>query len=43
MAAYKHDGFWAPMDTIHDKEYLEKLWETGKAPWSIWENGSKML
>lgn len=35
MAAYKHNGFWSPMDNIHDREYLEKLWVTGKAPWKI--------
>ena len=38
MAAYKHEGFWAPMDTVHDREYLEKLWEAAKAPWRIWED-----
>lgn len=38
MAAYKHAGFWAPMDTVHDKEYLEELWESGKAPWKIWRD-----
>lgn len=38
MAAYKHEGFWAPMDTVHDKEYLEKLWEADKAPWKVWED-----
>lgn len=35
MAAYKHDGFWSPMDNIHDREYLEKLWNTGNAPWRV--------
>lgn len=35
MAAYKHGGFWSPMDTVHDREYLEKLWNSGKAPWRI--------
>jgi len=35
MAAYKHPGFWSPMDNIHDREYLEKLWHDG-APWKIW-------
>ncbi len=33
MAAYRHDGFWSPMDNIHDRDYLEKLWDMGKAPW----------
>lgn len=37
MTAYKHDGFWSPMDTMRDKEYLEELWETGKAPWKFWD------
>lgn len=32
IAAYKHPGFWSPMDNIHDREYLEKLWDEG-APW----------
>lgn len=37
MVAYKHDGFWQSMDTLRDKKLLEKLWNTGKAPWKIWE------
>lgn len=41
MAAYQHSGFWAPMDTVHDREYLEGLWEKGKAPWKIWEDMSE--
>lgn len=36
MMAYKHNGFWSPMDTLRDKEYLENLWETGEAPWKVW-------
>lgn len=36
MAAYRHPGFWSPMDTIHDRGYLEELWSEGKAPWKIW-------
>lgn len=35
MMAYKHTGFWSPMDTMHDKAYLEKLWDTNSAPWKI--------
>lgn len=38
LAAYKHDGFWSPMDTVPDREYLEELWESGKAPWKVWED-----
>ena len=37
MAAYRHDGFWQPMDTLHDKMVLEELWASGKAPWKVWE------
>lgn len=36
MTAYKHDGFWSPMDTMRDKEYLEKIWSSGQAPWKVW-------
>ena len=35
MAAYKHQGFWSPMDNVHDREYLEKLWAAGNAPWKV--------
>lgn len=37
MAAYEHNGFWQPMDTLRDKIQLEKLWSEGKAPWKVWE------
>ena len=33
MCAYRHNGFWSPMDTMRDKEYLENLWNSGNAPW----------
>lgn len=36
LAAYKHDGFWQCMDTQRDKQYLEKLWADGTAPWKVW-------
>ena len=36
LAAYEHDGFWQPMDTLRDKLLLEKLWSAGDAPWKIW-------
>lgn len=36
LLAYKHDGFWQPMDNVREKEYLNKLVETGKAPWVKW-------
>jgi glucose-1-phosphate cytidylyltransferase len=37
LKAYKHDGFWQCMDTMRDKELLEKLWASNKAPWKVWE------
>lgn len=33
---YKHEGFWKPMDTLRDKQQLEKMWESKKAPWKVW-------
>ena len=36
LTAFKHNGFWYPMDTPRDKNHLEKLWASGKAPWKIW-------
>ena len=36
LAAYKHDGFWQPMDTLRDKNLLEDFWASGKPPWKIW-------
>jgi glucose-1-phosphate cytidylyltransferase len=36
LMAFEHTGFWHPMDTLRDKLYLEKLWETGYAPWKKW-------
>jgi len=37
LSAFRHDDFWMPMDTLRDKNVLEDLWETGKAPWKVWE------
>lgn len=36
LAAFHHNGFWQPMDTLRDKNNLEELWQSGKAPWKIW-------
>ena len=36
LMAYEHHGFWQPMDTLRDKQYLVSLWESGRAPWKIW-------
>ena len=37
LMAFKHAGFWQPMDTLRDKNRLEQLWESGKAPWKVWD------
>jgi len=37
LMAYEHHGFWQPMDTMRDKQHLEDLWATGKAPWKTWD------
>lgn len=37
LMAYEHHGFWQPMDTLRDKNHLEKLWQSGNAPWKTWE------
>ena len=36
LAAYRHYGFWQPMDTLREKNLLEDLWDSGKAPWKVW-------
>ena len=36
MMAFEHHGFWQPMDTLRDKNLLEELWLSGKAPWKVW-------
>ena len=36
LQAFFHPGFWQPMDTLRDKNYLEDLWQSGKAPWKAW-------
>jgi len=37
LAAFKHSGFWKPMDALRDKIILEELWASGKAPWKVWK------
>jgi len=37
IMAFEHEGFWQPMDTLREKIHLEQLWESGNAPWKIWE------
>ena len=36
LMAYKHTGFWQCMDTVREKDLLEKLWAGGRAPWKVW-------
>jgi glucose-1-phosphate cytidylyltransferase len=37
LKAFRHDGFWHPMDTLRDKNLLESLWQSGRAPWATWK------
>jgi len=37
LVAYRHSGFWQPMDTLRDKMHLDQLWNSGKAPWKVWK------
>lgn len=37
LLAYEHHGFWQPMDTLRERELLESLWQSGKAPWKTWD------
>lgn len=36
LMAYRHTGFWQPMDTLREKRILEDLWQSGRAPWKVW-------
>ena len=38
LMAYRHNGFWQCMDTVREKEQLEKLWADGQAPWKVWKD-----
>jgi glucose-1-phosphate cytidylyltransferase len=37
LMAFRHPGFWQPMDTLRDKNRLEQLWDSGQAPWKVWD------
>jgi len=37
LVAFKHKNFWGAMDTLREKYFLEKLWQTRQAPWKIWK------
>ncbi len=41
LVAYRYEGFWAPMDTLKDRQNLEQLYESGKRPWAVWENQAR--
>lgn len=36
LMAYRHDGYWQPMDTLREKQLLQELWDSGHAPWKVW-------
>jgi glucose-1-phosphate cytidylyltransferase len=36
LSAWRHPGFWHAMDTLRDKNHLESLWSSGRAPWKVW-------
>jgi glucose-1-phosphate cytidylyltransferase len=38
LVAYRHEGFWQPMDTLREKRLLENLWSSGSAPWKVWND-----
>lgn len=38
LSAFRHKGFWHPMDTLRDKNHLESLWESGECPWKTWDS-----
>jgi glucose-1-phosphate cytidylyltransferase len=37
LMAFRYDGFWAPMDTLKDKQELDELYESGSPPWAVWQ------
>ena len=37
LMAYRHEGFWQPMDTLREKRILEELWSSGSVPWKVWK------
>jgi glucose-1-phosphate cytidylyltransferase len=41
LMAFRHTGFWHPMDTLRDKQLLESLWASGEAPWMVWDGKAK--
>ncbi|WP_400191543.1 glucose-1-phosphate cytidylyltransferase [Hymenobacter sp. B81] len=43
LAAYRHSGFWQPMDTLRDRNLLEEMWQQGKARWKLWSDDPEPL
>ena len=43
LMAYKHNGFWQPMDTLREKNILCELWKTNSAPWKVINNKRKII
>lgn len=41
LRAYRHDGFWQPMDTLREKQRLEAMWDAGDAPWKVWPDDGR--
>lgn len=41
LMAYQHEGYWQPMDTLRERQDLERLWATGEAPWRVWDRSSR--
>ena len=41
LMAFKHNGFWQPMDTLRERNLLEELWNSGNAPWKVWKDNKK--
>ena len=37
LRAFRHRGFWHAMDTLRDRNHLEELWQSGRAPWKVWK------
>lgn len=37
VQTYRHEGFWSPVETVRDKTWMEELWQTGQAPWRVWD------
>lgn len=37
LMSYRHSGFWQPMDTLRDRQHLDALWDSGRAPWKVWQ------